>query len=179
MSDKNTENKKRAVAKLNYLHISPRKVRLVADIIRSLPVQEAEAQLLFSPKRASKHFSKLLHSAIVTAENDHKMNPHNLYIKEVRVDQGPVLKRWMPRARGSINEIRKKMSHITLILEETEKPVKERFIITKKPKEKAKSEEKKGKREKKDQPKVKPEQETEKPKERKSPLQKFFRRKSI
>ena len=173
-----TENKKKANAKLRHLRTSPRKVRLLADIIRGLPVQEAEAQLMLSPKRSSKDLLKLLRSAVANAENNHEMNSHNLYIKEIRVDEGPTLKRWNPRAFGAVNEIHKRTSHISIILEVSEKPSEERFVIPKESKEKPK-EEKDEKPKREDRPEVKPERETEKPKERKSPFKKIFRRKSV
>jgi len=98
---------------LKYLRISPRKVRLVADLIRGQNVQDAEQQLLFSTKRAAKPVLKLLKSAIANAGN-----LSNLYIAEIRVDQGPTLKRWRARARGRAAMIKKRTSHITIKLEQ-------------------------------------------------------------
>ncbi len=107
-------------AKLNYLRIAPRKVRSVADLIRGLSVNDAEAQLLVIRRRPAKPLLKLLRSAIANAKNK-QVNPNHLFISEIRVDQGPMLKRIMARARGSASEIQKKMSHVTLVLDVNEK----------------------------------------------------------
>jgi large subunit ribosomal protein L22 len=101
--------------KLNYLRIAPRKVRSVADLIRGMSVNDAEAQLLMVRRRPAGPLLKLLRSAIANAKNK-QMNADHLFIAEVRVDQGPMLKRVMPRARGSASAIQKKMSHVTLVL---------------------------------------------------------------
>lgn len=102
-------------AKLNYLRIAPRKTRSVADLIRGLSVNDAEAQLLVQRRRPSKALLKLLRSAVANAKNN-KMNADHLFIKEIRVDGGPMLKRYLPRARGSASPLQKKMSHVTLVL---------------------------------------------------------------
>ena len=105
-------------AQLNYLRIAPRKVRLVADLLRGLPVTSAESELRFITKRASLPISKLLNSAIANAKSNSAFHgtKDDLYIKTIKVDGGPVLKRSMPRARGRAFPIRKETSHITLIL---------------------------------------------------------------
>ncbi|MFH1392462.1 MAG: 50S ribosomal protein L22 [bacterium] len=100
-------------AQLNYLRISPRKVRLAADLIRGLNVSEAEQQLRFCAKRSAKPLLKLLKSAIANAKN-----ASDLYISEIRVNPGPTLKRWRARARGTAAMIRKRTSHIIIILEQ-------------------------------------------------------------
>jgi large subunit ribosomal protein L22 len=102
-------------AKLNYLRIAPRKVRSVADLIRGMSVNDAEAQLSMVRRRPAKPLLKLLRSAVANAKNK-QINVDHLFISEIRVDQGPMLKRVMPRARGSASPIQKKMSHITLVL---------------------------------------------------------------
>ena len=102
-------------AKLNYLRIAPRKVRSVTDLIRGMSVNEAEAQLLMVRRRPSQPLLKLLRSAVANAKNK-QIDPSHLFIAEIRVDQGPMLKRIMPRAHGSASPIQKKMSHITLVL---------------------------------------------------------------
>jgi len=102
-------------AKLNYLRIAPRKTRSVADLIRGLSVNEAEAQLMVQRRRPAKALLKLLRSAVSNAKNN-KLNESHLFIKEIRVDGGPMLKRYLPRARGSASPIQRKMSHITLTL---------------------------------------------------------------
>jgi large subunit ribosomal protein L22 len=108
-------------AKLRYLRISPRKVRLVADLVRGFNVEEAEAQLKSLNKKAALPMLKLLQSAIANAEHNFKFKKDNLYISELRVDEGPTLKRYLPRAFGRATLLRKKMSHIIIGLDEIEK----------------------------------------------------------
>lgn len=103
-------------AKLTNLRISPRKVRLVAGLIRGLKVGEAQKQLNFLGKRSADPILKLLNSAIANAKNNAKMSEGDLVVSEIFVDGGPVLKRHMPRAFGRAFAIRKRTSHITLIL---------------------------------------------------------------
>ena len=105
-------------AQLKYLRIAPRKVRLVADAIRRKKAGDASQMLNFMHLRPAKAMAKLLNSALANARNNLNLDDSNLYIKEIRVDQGPVLKRFMPKARGTAHPIRKKSSHITLILED-------------------------------------------------------------
>ena len=105
-------------AQLRHLHIAPRKVRLVADTIRKHPYSDAIHILSFLPKRSSFPLLKLLRSAGANAKNNFNLDAPTLYIKEIRVDAGPVMKRYMPRAMGRASLIRKKMSHITLVLDE-------------------------------------------------------------
>jgi len=105
-------------AKIKYLRISPRKVRMVADLIRYKPVAEAEAILRFTTKKASKPLLKLLDSALANAKNNLKKDTADLYVSEIFVDEGPKLKRSFPRSRGTANMIQKKSSHVTLVLEE-------------------------------------------------------------
>lgn len=105
-------------ASLKYLRISPRKVRLVADLTRGLSVKVAEANLLHIPKRSCKPLLKLLKSAIANAEHNFGLDKNNLFIKAIRVDEGPALKRWRPRARGAAFPIRKRTSHVFLTLNE-------------------------------------------------------------
>jgi len=157
-------------AKLSYLRISPRKVRSVADLIRGLSVNEAEAQLLMVRRRPAHPLLKLLRSAIANAKNK-QINPDHLFIAEIRVDQGPMLKRVMPRARGSASPIQKKMSHITLVLGVNTK-LSSKFTIAEAKKKAPK--ESKGKKEKPAREKRGPEvgPEVTEPKERKG----FFRR---
>jgi len=177
---------KQQVSKLNYLHIAPRKVRLVTDTLKGLPVQEAETQLMLRPNRASKPVLKLLKSAVSNAKNNKKLNPSNLVIKSVRVDNGPMLKRFLPRAMGRATPIQKKMSHVTLILEESLKPIKERFTITPPPKKVDKSKRKAKKSSAKGRsssvgkkPDKKPEKKEMLKKEKKGILKRIFRRKAV
>lgn len=104
-------------AELNYLRISPRKVRLVSGLIRGLAVKDAETQLRFLPKRASLPLLKLLKSAVANAEHNFSIEKRGLVISEIRVDQGPVLKRFRARAFGRAAQILKRTSHVTLVLE--------------------------------------------------------------
>ena len=105
------------IAKLRQLRIAPRKVRQVADLIRGKSVQDAKAILTFTIKRAAPVLQKLLKSAASSAKNQLQLDESNLRISRITVDEGPKLKRWMPRARGSASAIQKKTSHITLILD--------------------------------------------------------------
>lgn len=107
-------------AKLSYLRIAPRKTRSVADLIRGMHVNDAEAQLLVQRRRPAKALLKLLRSAVSNAKNN-KLNPDHLFVAEIRVDGGPMLKRSLPRARGSASPIQKKMSHVTITLRVNEK----------------------------------------------------------
>ncbi|MDI6591661.1 MAG: 50S ribosomal protein L22 [Patescibacteria group bacterium] len=110
-------------AKLRYLRIAPRKVRLVADLIRGKKVEEAQNILNFTVKRAAKPLLKLLKSAIANAKNNFQLEESNLYISKILVDEGPKYKRWRARARGRADQIQKKTSHLTLVLDEiTKKP---------------------------------------------------------
>jgi large subunit ribosomal protein L22 len=97
---------------------SPRKVGLIAGLIRGKKVSEALTTLQFTVKRASSPIEKLLRSAIANAKNTGIDDPMNLYVTEVRVDKGIVLKRWMPRARGNAAEILKRSSNVILVLGE-------------------------------------------------------------
>lgn len=108
-------------AELNYLRIAPRKVRLVADLIRGKKVTEAESILDYTLKRAAKPLKKLLESAVANAEHNFHLNKDDLYISTLQVNEGPKLKRWRARARGRAVQIQKKTSHITLILQKQTK----------------------------------------------------------
>ena len=118
--------------KLNYLRMAPRKVRAVAGLLRGVPVNEAEARLLFERRRPAKPLLKLLRSAITSAKTNQKANPDKLVIETITVDGGPMLKRSLPRARGSASMIQKKMSHITLVLVEREAVAARFSIVVKK-----------------------------------------------
>ena len=108
-------------AKLKHLRIAPRKVRLVADLIRLKDCSSAKAILKFTPKRATVPMLKLLNSAIANAKNNFQLDEKNLYISKLTVDEGPKLKRWRPRAMGRAYPIQKKTSHISLVLGEQKK----------------------------------------------------------
>ncbi len=107
-------------AQLKRLRTSPRKVRLVADLIRGMDVEDAKSQLEFVSKKSSKQLLKLLNSAIANAQNNFNLDVSNLYISKIVVDEGPTLKRWRPRAMGRAASIRKRTSHITIVLDERE-----------------------------------------------------------
>jgi large subunit ribosomal protein L22 len=103
-------------AQLKYLRIAPRKVRSVADLIRNKNPREAETQLRFMPRRASAPILKLLKSAISNAKNNFNIEKENLFIKEIRVNEGVPYKRWRPMSRGRAFPIMKRTSHIILVL---------------------------------------------------------------
>ncbi len=152
------------------LRMSPRKVRLVADLLRGLPVNEAEARLLIDRHRAGKPLLKLLRSALAGAKAKN-LNLESLYIESIRVDQGPMLKRWMARAQGRGAAIQKKTSHIYLGLGENPAQKTARFDISR-PVKKSKTEsEKKPKAPRKKPEAAAPEEEKKKP-----PKKGFFKR---
>ena len=107
-----------ASATLKYARISSRKVKIVADLIRGKDAKEALAIVKFTPKAASEILEKLLKSAIANAENNHNMASDKLYIAEIYANQGPTMKRIRPAAKGSAVRIRKRTSHITIVLRE-------------------------------------------------------------
>lgn len=108
----------RASATLRMHRASPRKTRLVTDLIRGKDVSEAESILRFTDKRAAAPVLKLLSSAKANAVNNHDMFEDALYVSEVQVGDGPTLKRFLPRARGRADLMRKRTSHVTITLEE-------------------------------------------------------------
>ncbi|MBU2235633.1 50S ribosomal protein L22 [Patescibacteria group bacterium] len=112
-------------AKLSRLKIAPRKVRLVINVVKGMDVEKAEHQLQFMQKGAVAPVLKLLKSAIANAVNNSKLEKNNLYIKEITANDGPVLKRWKPRAFGRATEILKRSSHVEIVLGELKesKPV--------------------------------------------------------
>ena len=107
-----------ARAYLRNVRISPRKVKIVLDLIRNKPVDYAMAVIKHTPKAACEDLEKLLKSAIANAENNNGMNPEKLYVEECYANKGPTMKRVQPRARGSAYRIEKRMSHITIVLNE-------------------------------------------------------------
>ncbi len=108
--------KAKAVART--VRIAPRKVRLVVDLIRGKQVGEAVAILRHTPKAASPVVEKVLKSAVANAEHNYELDPNNLYISEIYVDEGPTLKRYRPRAQGRASAINKRTSHITIVVSE-------------------------------------------------------------
>jgi len=107
-----------SIAKLKHLRMSPRKVRLVAGLVRGLTVEEAEKQLRFSVKKAAEPILKLLNSAVANAKQNEDLTKENLYIARIVVEAGRPLKRWRPRAMGRATPILKRTSHIILSLEQ-------------------------------------------------------------
>ena len=105
-------------AHLRHLRMSPRKVRLVTDLIRGAESKKAQEQLKFIPKKASEPVLKLLNSAIANAKNNFKLEENNLFISEIFVNEGQTLKRWRARAMGRSAPIMKRTSHITIVLDE-------------------------------------------------------------
>ena len=112
----NADRRPRATAK--YVRISPRKVKIVIDLIRGKSVREAEAILQYTPKSATEPVLKVLRSATANAENNLEMNRDDLVVAEVYANQGPTLKRFRPRSHGRAFSIRKHTSHITVVLDQ-------------------------------------------------------------
>ena len=106
-------------AKARYVRVAPRKARLVADQIRGLQVDEARTLLAFSSRGAARDLARLLDSAAANAEANHELVADDLWITDVRVDEGPTLKRWRARARGRATRIDKKTSHLSVALTPT------------------------------------------------------------
>jgi large subunit ribosomal protein L22 len=109
-----------AKAHLKYARISPRKCKIVCDLIRGKDTDLARAILLGTPKAASELMVKLLDSAVANAENNHNMDPDSLYVSETYANPGPIIKRMMPRAHGRGYRINKRTSHITIAVAERE-----------------------------------------------------------
>ncbi len=116
---RNAENREtRPSAKLSYARVSVQKACFVLDAIRGKDVEAALGILAYSPRYASSIIKKLLESAIANAENNNGMNAENLYIAECYANKGPTMKRVRPRAQGRAYRIEKRMSHITIVLDE-------------------------------------------------------------
>jgi large subunit ribosomal protein L22 len=106
-----------ALAQVRYLRMTPMKCRRVVDLVRGMPVQEALDQLRFQPQAASEPVAKVIASAAANAENNKQLDPASLFISSAYVDEGPTLKRFRPRAQGRAYRIRKRTSHITVVVE--------------------------------------------------------------
>ncbi len=110
-------------AQAKYIRQSPYKVRLVLDLVRGLPVTEAEDLLRLTSRGATEPVAKVLHSAVANAEHNFALDPEDLVIAEAFADEGPTLKRYRPRARGRATRIRKRTSHITIVVSDRNEEV--------------------------------------------------------
>jgi len=117
MAKTRSEVNRQATAGARYLRISSPKLNQVAALIRGTHVDEARRILAFTPKGASHEISKVLEAAIANAEHNHDLAAHELFVKEVTADEGPTLKRFRPRALGRAYRIRKRTSHLHIIVE--------------------------------------------------------------
>jgi ribosomal protein L22 len=106
-------------AKARFVRVAPRKARLVADQVRGMPVEDARTLLAFSSKDAARDLSRLIESAAANAEANHDLVADDLRIADIRVDEGPTLKRWRARARGRATRIDRKTSHLSVALTPT------------------------------------------------------------
>jgi len=120
---KKAEPEKRAVvapalvqASAKYVRVAPRKARLIADQVRGMHIEEARALLQFSPRSAALDIKKLIESAAANAENNHELIADEMRVAEIKVDEGPTIKRFRPRAMGRATRINKRTSHITVAL---------------------------------------------------------------
>ena len=117
------ENKSRhlpanaALAQARYVRMTPMKCRRVIDLVRGMPVEDALAQLRFQPQAASEPIAKVIASAAANAEHNKQLDIRSLFISQAYVDEGPTLKRFRPRAQGRAYRIRKRTSHITVVVE--------------------------------------------------------------
>ena len=103
-----------------YIRIAPRKARLVADLIRGQDVDSALSTLKFTPNKGAKVINNVMNSAIANAEHNYDMDVNDLYVDKIYVDEGPTMKRWRAKAMGRVGRVRKRTSHITIILKERE-----------------------------------------------------------
>ena len=106
----------KAVAK--YIRISPQKARLVADVVRGKDIDEALTTLRFMPKKGARILKKVIESAVANADQNESIDIDTLYLKEIEINGGPMLKRFRPRAMGRASRIKKRTSHITVIVAE-------------------------------------------------------------
>lgn len=102
------------------VRIAPLKVRLVCDVVRGMPVDRALSTLRYMPQKAAREIALVIKSAAANAENNFDMSPEDLVVKTIFADEGPTLKRFMPRARGRADRINKRTTHITVIVDDGE-----------------------------------------------------------
>ena len=169
----------RETVKLRHLHITPRKVRLVANLIKGMSVNEAEAQLMLGSKRSADPILKLLKSAIANAVHNKKADQDALVVEKIMVDQGPSFKRFLPRAMGRATPILKRTCHITLVLKETGKKKTSRFNTMTAKKEKEAKKIVRSANKPKHEVKESEHQETPKSENKQGFVKQFFRRKSV
>ena len=110
-------------AQAKYVRQSPYKVRRVLDLVRGLPVQEAEDVLRLASRGATEPITKVLKSAVANAEHNYALDADDLVVAEAYADEGPTLKRYRPRARGRATRIRKRTSHITIVVSDSNEEV--------------------------------------------------------
>ena len=106
-----------ALAQARYVRMTPMKCRRVLDVVRGMPVQAALDILRFQPQAASEPVGKVIASAVANAENNQQLDPRTLFVSQAYVDEGPTLKRFRPRAQGRAYRIRKRTSHITVVVQ--------------------------------------------------------------
>ncbi len=111
-----------ARAQARYVRVTPMKARRVVDLIRGLPAAQAQAVLRYAPQAATEPVGKVLKSAISNATNNNQLDAAGLVVAQAYVDEGPTMKRFRPRAQGRAYRIRKRTSHITIVVEEVDKP---------------------------------------------------------
>jgi len=116
-----TESAQLVTASANALHVAPRKMRLVTNLVKNTYALDAIVQLQHANKKAAPMVIKLIRSAIANAQNNFNLKPEFLFIKSITADMGKTMKRYFPRARGSAFVIRRKMSHVDIVLEERSK----------------------------------------------------------
>jgi large subunit ribosomal protein L22 len=113
----------RFVVRARFLRIAPRKIRLLAGLIKGLPLIQAEIQLTFNPKRTSQFLAKVLKEAIATGEHNYNLAKEDLFIRNIIVNEGPTIHRFKPAAHGMAHPIQKRSTHLEMILEKIkEKP---------------------------------------------------------
>ena len=110
--------KDQGIATAKYIRITPRKMKIVADLIKGQSLDDAYAILMYTPKAASPVLTKVLKSAEANAVNNNSLNRENLYVADAYANPGPIIKRYIPRARGSASSIKKRTSHVTIVLKE-------------------------------------------------------------
>ena len=101
-----------------HIRISPQKARLVADVVRGMEADKAITTLRFMPKKAARVLRKVIESAVANADQTDSIDVDTLYVKEIMIDGGPMLKRFRPRAMGRATRILKRSSHITVVVDE-------------------------------------------------------------